>query len=88
MDKTFDNSKPSDVIGHSKLGAFAAFYRENAEELAKITDSTLLDFCKNNDFDSKELKAFQRGLLSSFLFFNQCDAEVRALQAAQEQNPE
>ena len=76
MDKSFENTKPSDVIGSNKLGTFAAFYRDNTEELKKIADSTLLDFCKNNDFDSKELKAFQRGLLSSFVFFNQCDAEV------------
>jgi hypothetical protein len=83
MDKSFENSKPSDIVGVAKLGEFAAFYRNNAEEMRKATNSFLLDYCKQNDFDSKEFKAYKMGLLSSFVFFNQCDAEFRALQTVQ-----
>lgn len=64
------------VIGLGKSEVFAAFGRNNADDIELLRQAFLLDFCESSNFTAEQLKYFRMGLDLMPAFFRSCVSEI------------
>jgi hypothetical protein len=80
--------KTEEVLGSMKLvKEFAQFNANHKDDIKRVYDKFLLDFCDTQSFTPSELKYYRLGLDTIVQIFANCEADTEAyLRQAEEAN--
>ena len=68
--------KPSNIIPKDAVAAFSSFYMQRTDELTRVKNMALVDYCEKNQFTREEYEAFKTGVATYVQFFMDCYAET------------
>lgn len=85
MEETQEGKLPSEIIGMRGVHGFADFYTRFPQEVAKMKDGCLIQYCDEQEFSQVEYSAFKQGVATVMKFFLSCKAESEVVLRAKKQ---